>query len=63
MIVYRTRVVELPATPLGLLPARWKVEHWCTSCRCEVASEDLVEHAQLHAEEGSSRRRRWPDVI
>jgi hypothetical protein len=46
--IFRTLVVDLPPTPLGLLPARWTIEHWCTLCRSEVATQDLVAHAQAH---------------
>jgi hypothetical protein len=46
--VYRTIVVQLPPTPLGLLPARWSVEHWCTLCRSKVDTTDLINHAQNH---------------
>jgi hypothetical protein len=46
---YRTAVVYLPATPLGLLPGRWAIEHHCTVCRTKVASDDLIRHAQAHA--------------
>ncbi len=48
---YRTTVVLLPATPLGLLGPRWHVEHWCTAdgCREQVTTEDLIAHAQQHA--------------
>jgi hypothetical protein len=46
--VFRTVVVDLPPTPLGLLPGRCKIEHWCTLCRSEVTTEDLVAHAQAH---------------
>ena len=46
--IFRTLVVDLPATPLGLLPARWKVEHYCTVCRSKVPTEDLIPHARAH---------------
>lgn len=45
---YRTVVVQLPPTPLGLLPERWTIEHWCGRCRQRVAPEQLVAHAQGH---------------
>lgn len=48
MTVFRTIVTELPPTPLGLLPARWTIEHWCTTCRHHVAATDLLAHAQTH---------------
>jgi hypothetical protein len=48
MTTYRTIVIELPASPLGLLPASWKIEHWCTACRQQVAAPDLITHTQDH---------------
>ncbi|MGD0945646.1 MAG: hypothetical protein ABR972_15450 [Acidimicrobiales bacterium] len=48
-IAFRTLVMKLPASPLGLLPARWTVAHWCAVCREEVAPDALVTHAQAHA--------------
>jgi len=46
--IFRTLMLDLPPTPLGLLPRRWQIEHWCTICRSEVATQDLVAHAQAH---------------
>ena len=45
---YRTVVLDLPPTPLGLLPAGWAIEHHCTLCRAKVATDDLIRHAQAH---------------
>src|SRR5207248_10246402 len=28
--IYRTIVLDLPPTPLGLLPRRWAIQHHCT---------------------------------
>jgi hypothetical protein len=47
-ITYRTVVLHLPPTPLGLLPERWAVEHWCNACRQRVTSDQLVAHARDH---------------
>jgi hypothetical protein len=47
--IFRTVVIDLPPTPLGLLSDRWTIEHWCTLCRHQVATEDLVTHAQAHS--------------
>jgi hypothetical protein len=52
--IYRTNVVHLAPTPLGLLPERWTIEHWCTICRHLVTTADLIEHAQAHAEASSA---------
>lgn len=34
-----TLVVDLPPTPLGLLPRRWAVQHFCTVCRSKVGTD------------------------
>jgi hypothetical protein len=47
--IFRTAVVDLPPTPLGLLVRRWAIEHHCTVCRRKVTTEDLIAHAQAHA--------------
>jgi hypothetical protein len=52
MTVFHTVVTELPPTPLGVLPARWRIEHWCTTCRHRVASDELLAHAQDHHHSG-----------
>lgn len=45
---FRTIVLDVPPTPLGLLPARVVIEHWCNACRAKVASADLARHARSH---------------
>jgi hypothetical protein len=57
---FRTVVVDLPPTPLGLLPRRWKIEHWCTLCRSEVATQDLVAHTQTHTHNNPTSHRSQP---
>lgn len=47
-VTYRTFVLHLPPTPLGLLPERWAIEHRCSRCRQRVAPEQLIAHAQDH---------------
>ncbi len=47
--LFRTVVTDIPATPLGLLPREWKVEHRCTLCWSHVATADLIRHAQGHS--------------
>ncbi len=47
-ITYRTVVLHVPPTPLGLLAERWTVEHWCSLCHQRVASQTLVAHARDH---------------
>ena len=47
-VTYRTVVLHVPPTPLGLLPERWVVDHRCNDCRHRVATHDLVAHAQHH---------------
>lgn len=44
----RSTVVLCPPTPLGLLPARRRVEHTCSLCRQPVPTDRLVEHATGH---------------
>jgi len=50
MILFRTDVVKVPPTPLGLLPEGWSVQHLCRTCRQMVGSDELVSHAQQHAD-------------
>lgn len=54
-VTYRTMVLHVPPSPLGLLPERWVVDHWCNDCRQRVPTDQLVAHAQHH--EGLPRRR------
>ncbi len=51
MITYRTHILHLPATPLGLLPESWRVEHQCSLCHDRVAPDQLIGHARQHEEE------------
>lgn len=48
MTAYRTTVNLVPPTPLGLLPARWVIEHHCRACRQQVPTDQLIDHAQTH---------------
>jgi hypothetical protein len=45
---FRTVVLDLPPTPLGLLPRSWRIEHRCNTCGAKVATNDLVAHSQTH---------------
>lgn len=47
-ITYRSIVLHVPPTPLGLLPERWTIEHWCNLCHQRVAPAQLIPHAQDH---------------
>jgi hypothetical protein len=47
-VTYRTVVLHIPPTPLGLLPERWTVEHWCSLCRQRVTPAQQITHAQDH---------------
>jgi hypothetical protein len=47
-ITYRTVVLHLAPTPLGLLPERWAIEHWRSLRRQRVMPEVLVAHARDH---------------
>jgi hypothetical protein len=53
MTTFRTVVMDVPPSPLGLLPRRWVVEHYCTTCRTRVATDDLIAHANTHADQPS----------
>jgi hypothetical protein len=55
MILFRTDVVKVPPTPLGLLPEGWSVQHHCRTCRQMVGSDELVGHAQKHDTRDSTR--------
>ncbi len=51
-ITYRTWVLHLAETPMGLLPESWKVEHHCTTCNRPVEPDQLIAHAREHETEG-----------
>jgi hypothetical protein len=55
MTLFRTDVLKVASTPLGLLPEDWSVQHRCGTCRQTVRSEELVSHAQQHDARGSTR--------
>lgn len=40
-VTFRTVVLHLPPTPLGLLPEKWAVEHRCSHCHRLVSSEPV----------------------
>jgi hypothetical protein len=48
MTTYRSVVDHIPPTPLGMLPERWTVEHWCNHCHQRVTPAQLIAHAQGH---------------
>ena len=48
-VTYRSVVLHVPPTPMGLVPERWVVDHWCNACRQRVATDQLVAHARVHA--------------
>ena len=45
---YQTIVLHVPPSPLGLLPARDFLEHWCRTCRQQVETAELIAHAHSH---------------
>ena len=47
-VTFRTVVLHLPPTPLGLLPEKWLLEHRCSLCHCCVTPEQLIAHARDH---------------
>jgi len=48
MANFATSVFYVPPSPLGLVGNRWAVQHTCLTCRQQVATKDLVEHAKAH---------------
>lgn len=46
MIVFRTEVFYVPASPLGLIGDRWVVQHRCSACHERVPGDHLLTHAQ-----------------
>jgi hypothetical protein len=62
MIVYHTVVSELPATPLGLLPARWHIEHRCSTCHHTIPADQLIAHARVdHHDHNTDTEEAQPD--
>jgi hypothetical protein len=51
-ITYRTSVLHVPPTPLGLLPADDVIWHRCEGCGQRVETSELVAHAQAHRHDG-----------
>jgi hypothetical protein len=49
MISYRTIVLHVSASPLGLSPERWIVDHWCNLCHQRVPTNELIAHGREHA--------------
>lgn len=47
-ITLRTVVLDVPPSPMGLVPRRIIIEHYCKRCRRQVATEDLAGHARDH---------------
>jgi hypothetical protein len=47
-VTFRTIVLDVPPSPLGLLPASMVIEHWCNLCHHKVATEHLAAHARSH---------------
>jgi len=47
-VTYRTIILHVAPTPMGLLGERWVVDHWCNACRRRVTSDQLIAHARGH---------------
>jgi hypothetical protein len=45
---FTTTVMEVPPSPLGLLPAKVLVHHRCQECHELVRTDELVDHARAH---------------
>jgi site-specific DNA recombinase len=50
-VTYRTCVLHLPETPMGLLPEHWRIEHRCSRCHRTVELDQLTAHAREHDRE------------
>lgn len=50
-VTFHTVVLDVPASPLGLLARKFVVQHRCNLCRGMVATAELVVHAQDHGED------------
>jgi hypothetical protein len=55
---YRSVVLHIPPTALGLLPQRWTVEHWCNLCHQPVTPAQLIAHPQDHEHGENAAQRR-----
>jgi hypothetical protein len=47
-ITFRTVVLDMAPTPLGLLPRRFLIEHWCNECGDKIGHDALADHARTH---------------
>jgi hypothetical protein len=47
-VSFRTVVLDVPPSPMGLLPRKFVVSHRCNRCGQTVLTDQLVEHAQAH---------------
>jgi hypothetical protein len=50
-IDFHTYVNHLAATPMGLIPECWKVEHRCSRCHQRVEPDQLIAHVRQHEKE------------
>jgi hypothetical protein len=51
-LTFRTVVLDVPPSPLGMSPGRIVIEHHCDLCRATVVTAELGAHAR-----GTARRR------
>ena len=47
-VTFHTVVLDVPATPLGMLPRSFVIDHWCNECKQRVGHDDLIGHARAH---------------
>ena len=56
MTTYRTIVLYVQPSPLGLVGDRWIINHWCNTCHHNVPADQLIAHTKTHTD----RRARQP---
>lgn len=47
-VTYRTVVLDVPPSPLGLIPGRLVIQHHCNLCHAQVATDNLASHTRAH---------------
>lgn len=49
-ITFRTVVLDVPPSPLGMSPRRIVIQHWCNECRQKVDNDSLSAHTRAHGD-------------
>jgi len=47
-LTFRTVVLDVGPSPLGLVPRHIVIEHHCNLCRARVLTDELASHARDH---------------